>query len=116
ADLEADGALYGPQMAESPELEVVLDINQRLAGLVEVVSAVNGVVDRLEDRDQCRLHHPWSAYVTLQHLTRNIQPAPREECQETVIDRRFIQQLRQHRERPLVGGENLEHVLVLVAE
>src|SRR5690606_41691797 len=71
-------------------LPIFLEINQRLACFVEVVSAVDGVVDRLEDRNQRRLHDPWLTHIALQHFGGNVQPASGEEAQEGVVDRRLI--------------------------
>src|SRR5690606_29683769 len=52
AALEADRPLNGPHVPETPELELVLDVDELLAHLIGVPVLVGGFVDLLEDRNQ----------------------------------------------------------------
>src|SRR5215472_2760709 len=114
--LVADDALDGLQVAEAPELEALLDVDQLLAHVVLVPPGLRVVVDDLEHRDQLAVARVWLGEIALDAIGRHRQPAPREMTQEFVVEGWRPQQRFELAERRGVVAEHLERVGVLVAE
>src|SRR3954469_23305547 len=99
---QADGALDGLEVAEAPELQVVLDVDELLAGLVDVPVLLRGVVDRAEHLDQARVLAVGLAHVALQQVVGHREAAAGEQVQELVVEAAPVQRRGEHRERRLV--------------
>ena len=91
--LNADGALHGLEVPEPPELEVLLQVDQLLAGLVRLPVLVRVLVDRREDRHQVGVEPVRQGHVPLQDLGRHVVAVPGQVAQELVVDAGRLERL-----------------------
>jgi hypothetical protein len=116
ATLEADDALDGLEVAEPPQLEALLDIDELLAHLVGVPVLVRCGVDAPQQLSHARMGGVRLRDVAPEHVGRHVVAAAREEAQEGVVEARRLeigaQGVVQHR----VVREHREHLGVHVAQ
>ena len=97
AGLAADHALHRLEVPEPPELEVLLDVDELLAGLVHVPVVLGVGVDVGEDVHQLGAEDVGAADVAVEQLPRHRVAAPGEQAQELVVDARAVRAARSAR-------------------
>src|SRR2546423_8589551 len=95
AALEADHALDGLDVAEAPELEVLLDVDQLLAHVVLGPVLLRILINDLENRGDERMAFIRLAPVALDALGRHRHAATRQVAQEFVVQARRFEQVLQ---------------------
>src|SRR5437667_724315 len=103
-------------MAEAPELETFLDVEELFAHVVGVPPVQRIVVDRLEDGHQLGIAPIGLRKIAIDTRMRHGQAAPREVAQELVVERWRTQQRLELAERRGIVAKNLERRGALVAE
>src|SRR6188472_57804 len=116
ADLVADRALHDLEVAEPPLLEVVLEVDELLAGLVHAPVLLRRRVDRRQGVDQLGVQPVGEGPVARQQCCRDGVPAPGEVREVLVVQARLLQQRLQLGLCGRFVREDLDHVGVLVAE
>ena len=115
--LDADGALHRLEVPEAPELEVLLQVDEFLAGLVRLPVGVRVLVDLGEHRHQLGVVAVRLRHVALQQgLDRHVVAGAGQIAQELVVDARRLERGRQQLLRRRVVVEDRQHPAVLVAE
>src|SRR5580765_3918132 len=116
AALMANDALDRLHVAEAPELEALLDVDELLAHVVVAPELVGLLVDSAEYRNQFGSVLVRLGPVALDAALRNGVTGARKIAQEFVVQARRLEHLAQDLLLALVVTEHLEHVGVLVAE
>src|SRR5690606_25668437 len=116
APLGADDPLDGLQVAEPPELEVVLHVHELLAHLVDTPVLLRRRIDAAEHVDEVLVELVRLRPVAVQHLGRHVVTLPSQPPQHLVVQTRLVQQLRQLGVHRRVVLEHTQHLGVLVAE
>jgi hypothetical protein len=108
--------LHHLEVAEPPRLEVVLEVDQLLAGLVHAPVLLGGRVDGREGVDQLGVQPVGLRPVARQQRRRDGVPPPSQVSEVLVVQARLLQQGLELGLGGRVVGEHLDHVGVLVAE
>src|SRR5688572_6699212 len=116
AGLEADDALHGLHVAEAPELEVLLDVDQLLAHVVLGPELVRILVNHLEHGGDAWMPLVGLRPVALGALRRHRHAAAREVAQELVVQARRLEQALQARVGRGVVALHFHEARVLVAQ
>src|SRR5678816_3502855 len=116
AALVADDALDRLHVAEAPELEALLDVDELLAHVVVAPELLGLLVDATENRYQLRTVLVRLGPVALDAALRNGVTDTRKITQEFVVQARRLENLAQDLLCGRVIAEHLGHVGVLVAE
>src|SRR5690606_28057852 len=93
----ADDALDRLHVAEAPELEVLLDVDQHLAQVVFRPERVRSLVDLLEHRQQTLITLPTLAHVAFEDIGGDGVAAARQPAQHDVVEAGRLQHLAQAR-------------------
>ena len=116
ARLHADGALHRLQVPEPPELEVLLEVDELLAGLVGRPVVVGVLVDGADDADERLVEDPGLGDVAVEDVLRNGVPGAGEVAQELVVDAGRLEQFGEQGVSRGIRLEHAQHAAVLVAE
>src|SRR6478609_2489714 len=114
--LVADGALDDLEVPEPPQLHVVLEVHELLAGLVDAPVLGRRGVHLAEDVDELRVEGVRQRPVPVEQRRRYRIPAAGEVAEELVVEARFAQQGVEEVVRRGVVVEHPDHLDVLVAE
>src|SRR5215471_10694070 len=103
-------------MAEAPELERLIDVDELLGHLVRVPPTLGIGVDRREDCDEIRVAYIGLCPVAVRALRWHRQSAPCKMAEELVVEARCAQQSRKLGVDRRVVAKHIDRLSVLVSK
>src|SRR5258708_12250638 len=111
-----DDPLHRLQVAEAPELEAFLDIDQLLAHVVRIPPLLRIDVDRLEHGNELGVARVGLGEIAIEAGARNRQTTAREMAQELVVERRGAEQRRVTVPNPPICAKYLQGLPALLSQ